>query len=254
MARSAAVLGDVHVGAGAILAQGLVVRAHGAAVSIGNHSAILENGVVIGTPGHPVRVGQRTVFGHRATIVGATIGDLCEIGNDAILMPGSRLGDGCILGEGTLVPPDTVIPADSVLVGRPPHVIRSATDADRERLAVLRQHQTNLTDYPGTIVPGPMRAGERMGTLYAYRDKTPSIGAGTVLFDSAEITGDVVIGQRTQAPRGQVPPGQGLRQARRQFPRRARPRPARGPGATAGWAGTGHWHCRLADTSAGLPA
>lgn len=33
-----------------------------------------------------------------------------------------------------------------------------------------------------------------MGTLYAYRDKTPSIGAGTLLFDSTEITGDVTIG------------------------------------------------------------
>src|ERR1700740_3792506 len=103
IARSAVVLGDVHVGAGAILAQGLVVRANAGAVSIGNYSAILENGVVIGTPAHPVRVGQRTVFGHRATIVGAAIGDLCEIGNGAILMPGSRLGSGCILGEGTLV-------------------------------------------------------------------------------------------------------------------------------------------------------
>ena len=77
IAGSAVILGEVHVGAGAILAQGLVVRAHGGAVSIGNYSAILENGVVIGTPEHPVRVGQRTVFGHRATIVGATIGDLC---------------------------------------------------------------------------------------------------------------------------------------------------------------------------------
>jgi len=197
IARSAVLLGEVHVGAGANLAQGLVVRAHGGAVSIGNYSAILENGVVVGTPGHPVRVGQRTVFGHRAAIIGATVGDLCEIGNGAILMPGSRLGSGCILGEGTLVPAGTVIPAGSVLVGRPPHVIRSANDADRERLAVLRQHQTNLTDYPGTIVPGPMRAGESMGTLYAYRGKTPSIGAGTVLFDSAEITGDVVIGEQT---------------------------------------------------------
>jgi len=72
-----------------------VVRAHGGAVSIGNYSAILENGVVIGTPQHPARVGQRTA------IVGTTIGDLCEIGNGAILMRGSRLGDGCILGEGT---------------------------------------------------------------------------------------------------------------------------------------------------------
>jgi hypothetical protein len=35
-----AVLGAVHVGAGAILALGLVVRSHGAAVSIGNHSDV----------------------------------------------------------------------------------------------------------------------------------------------------------------------------------------------------------------------
>ena len=111
IAGSAVILGEVHVGAGAILAQGLVVRSHDGAVSIGNYSAVLENGVVIGTAAHPVRVGQRTVFGHRATIIGADIGDLCEIGNGAILMPGSRLGNGCILGEGTLVPPGTVIAA-----------------------------------------------------------------------------------------------------------------------------------------------
>jgi carbonic anhydrase/acetyltransferase-like protein (isoleucine patch superfamily) len=194
IAGSATVLGDVHIGAGAILAQGLVIRSIGGAVSVGNYSAVLENGVIVGTPEHPVRVGQRTVFGHRATIVGATVGDLCEIGNGAILMPGCRLGNGCILGEGTLIPPDSIIPSGSVLVGRPPHVIRSASDADRERLAVLRQHQTNLTEYPGTVVSGPRRAGEHMGTLYAYRDKTPVIGSGTVLFDSAEVTGDVVIG------------------------------------------------------------
>jgi carbonic anhydrase/acetyltransferase-like protein (isoleucine patch superfamily) len=57
IAGSAVVLGEVHVGAGAVLAQGLVVRSHGAAVSIGNYSAILENGMVIGTPEYPVRVG-----------------------------------------------------------------------------------------------------------------------------------------------------------------------------------------------------
>src|ERR1700683_1384117 len=141
MAGSALIVGEVHVGAGAVLAQGLVVRAHGGAVSIGNYSAILENGMVIGTPGYPVRGGQRTVFGHRAAIVGATVGDLCEIGNGAILMPGSRLGSGCILGEGTLVPPGTVIPAGSVLGGRPPPVAPSGTAADRGRLAGAGRRQ-----------------------------------------------------------------------------------------------------------------
>jgi carbonic anhydrase/acetyltransferase-like protein (isoleucine patch superfamily) len=112
-------------------------------------------------------------------------------------MPGARLGDGCILGEGTLVPAGAVIPPSTVLVGRPPHAIRSATDADRERLAVLREHQTDLTDHPGHRRTAALQAGAHMGTLYAYRDKEPVLGAGTVLFDSAEITGDVVIGEDT---------------------------------------------------------
>src|SRR4051812_25054453 len=112
-------------------------------------------------------------------------------------MPGARIGDGCILGEGTLVPAGAVIPPSTVLVGRPPHAIRSATDADRERLAVLREHQTDLTDFPGHPRTAALQAGAHMGTLYAYRDKEPVLGAGTVLFDSAEITGDVVVGEDT---------------------------------------------------------
>jgi carbonic anhydrase/acetyltransferase-like protein (isoleucine patch superfamily) len=197
IAGSAVLLGSVQVGAGAILAQGVVVRSHDESVFIGNYSAILENSVVVGSRDYPVRVGQRTVFGHRAQIVGAQVGDVCEIGNGAILMPGARIGDGCILGEGTLVPAGSVIPASTVLVGRPPHAIRSATGADRERLAVLREHQIGLTDHPGHVRIAPLKAGAHMGILYAYRDKVPVLGPGTVLFDSAEITGDVTIGADT---------------------------------------------------------
>ena len=126
------------------------LRSHDGAVHIGNHSAILENGVVVGTGQHPVRIGQRTVFGHRAQIIGATVGDLCEVGNGAILMPGAQLGDGCILGEGTLVPAGASSRPSAVLVGRPPHVIRTATDADRERLAVLRGARPASPTIPAT--------------------------------------------------------------------------------------------------------
>jgi carbonic anhydrase/acetyltransferase-like protein (isoleucine patch superfamily) len=84
---------------------------------------VLENGVLVGWPEHPVEIGQRTVFGHRATILGARVGDLCEIGNGAILMPGARLVDGCILGEGALAPASSVIPHSTVLVGRPLYVL-----------------------------------------------------------------------------------------------------------------------------------
>lgn len=109
-------------------------------------------------------------------------------------MPGSRLGDGCILGEGSLVPAGTVIPDGTALVGRPPHVLRAATDDDRARLAALRGGQVDLGNYPGTTLTTPPLAGVRMGRLYAYRDKTPQIADSANLLDSAEITGDVVVG------------------------------------------------------------
>ena len=36
-----------------------------------------------------------------------------------------------------------------------------------------------------------------MGRLYAYQDKLPQIAASALLLDSAEVTGDVVIGGDT---------------------------------------------------------
>jgi len=49
--------------------------------------------------------------------------------------------------------------------------------------------------------------------------------------------------EREHAARRDPIPGQDLHQARRQLPQRARRVLPRGPGAAAGWAGTGHWHC-----------
>jgi carbonic anhydrase/acetyltransferase-like protein (isoleucine patch superfamily) len=194
VAGSAVLIGRMWLGSGAILAQGLVIRSHDEAVRLGNNSAILENGVVWGDTEHPVDIGQRTVFGHRVSILGARVGNMCEIGNGAILMPGSRLGDGCILGEGTLIPPGMIVPPHTVVVGRPPHSVRTTTEQDRARVAALRDNQIELTDHPAQIIVGHPKAGTTMGRTYAYRDKVPTIHSSAVLFDSAEITGDVVIG------------------------------------------------------------
>jgi carbonic anhydrase/acetyltransferase-like protein (isoleucine patch superfamily) len=198
IAGSARIIGQVALGVGTLLSQGLVVRAHGAGtVEIGHHSAVLENGTVTGWPAQPVRIGQRSVFGHRCQIIGATVGDLCEIGNGAILMPGARLGDGVIAAEGTLVPPGTIVPPDTVIVGRPATVLRTATDADRARIAALRDHELDLIDHPLSHLHHRIEAGADMGTLYSYRDKRPAVADSAVLFDSAEVTGDVSIGEQS---------------------------------------------------------
>ncbi|MGD0066476.1 MAG: FAD-dependent oxidoreductase, partial [Streptosporangiaceae bacterium] len=103
-------------------------------------------------------------------------------------------GDGAVEshdGRGDHSPGPRVRPAVLAGMGSDP---RGGT-AGRHGSAPDRSRKESVTRHPGTVVARPMRAGEDMGALYAYRDKTPSVGAGTVLFDSAEITGDVVIGE-----------------------------------------------------------
>jgi len=196
IAGSAVVLGTPQLGEGSLLAEGAVVRSGKAGVQVGTGSAVLENSVVIGTGGIATIIGRRSTFGHRCLVIGATVGDLCEIGNASILMPGARVGDRVFLGEGTLVPPETMLPSDVVAVGRPARVVRSASDDDIRRLTALREGDLSVPP-PTAISIENRQEAIPMGQLYAYRDILPTIAASATLFPTAEITGNVVVGERT---------------------------------------------------------
>jgi carbonic anhydrase/acetyltransferase-like protein (isoleucine patch superfamily) len=195
-ADSSVVVGSARFGPGALLAQGAVVRgAHVEAVSIGAGSAVLENCVVLGDARTPTRIGRRTVFGHRCLVVGAALGDLCEIGNASILMPGAVLGDRVFLGEGTLVPSGMTLPDEAVAVGRPARIVRQASADDLTRLTALRDGDLSLPSPTFTTVEGIQEI--TMGRLYDYRGIVPTVAPDAVLFPSAEVTGDVVVGERS---------------------------------------------------------
>jgi carbonic anhydrase/acetyltransferase-like protein (isoleucine patch superfamily) len=196
IAGSAVVLGTARFGQGAILAEGAVIRSYGTGVVLGTGSAVLENSVVVGNTAIPTIIGRRTVFGHRCLVIGAVIGDMCEIGNASILMPGARVGDRVFLGEGTLVPAGMTLPSDVVAVGRPARIVRSASADDLRRLTALRGGDLSIPP-PTAITLEPTQETSTMGQLYAYRDILPIVAASAVLFPTAEITGDVVIGERT---------------------------------------------------------
>jgi carbonic anhydrase/acetyltransferase-like protein (isoleucine patch superfamily) len=196
LARSAVVVGVARLGEGSLLAEGAVIRSHRAGVEVGTGSAVLENSVVVGTTAFPTTVGRRSVFGHRCMVVGATVGDFCEIGNASILMPGARVGDRVFLGEGTLVPSGMTLPPDVVAVGRPARIVRTASADDRHRLAGLRGGDLSLPPATAITVEHTQET-IAMGQLYAYRDIVPSVATSATLFPTAEITGDVVVGERT---------------------------------------------------------
>jgi carbonic anhydrase/acetyltransferase-like protein (isoleucine patch superfamily) len=196
IASSAVVVGTARLGEGSLLAEGAVIRSGDVGVEIGTGSAVLENSVVVGNTAMATTIGRRTVFGHRCLVIGATVGDLCEIGNVSMIMPGARIGDRVFLGEGTLVPAGMTVPSDVVAVGRPVRVVRSASPDDLRRLIGLREGDLTVPPPTAITVADTQEAGA-MGQLYAYRGILPTVAASAALFPTAEITGDVVVGERT---------------------------------------------------------
>lgn len=196
IARSAVIIGTARLADDAIVAQGAVIRSLLGSVEIGSGSVVLENSVAIGSPTMSVKVGRRTAFGHRCLIIGATVGNLCEIGNASILMPGATIGDRVFLGEGTVVPTGMALPNDVVAVGRPARIVRSASADDYARLTELRGGDFALGTSSFIIVNTKQEALP-MGQYYEYQGIVPTIAESATVFPTAEITGDVVIGERT---------------------------------------------------------
>jgi carbonic anhydrase/acetyltransferase-like protein (isoleucine patch superfamily) len=88
------------------------------------------------------------------------------------------------------------LPSDVVAVGRPARVIRSASADDLARLLVLRQGDLSVPPRTSITIESTEETNA-MGQLYAYQDIVPTIAASASLFRTAEITGDVVVGERT---------------------------------------------------------
>lgn len=64
------------------------------------------------------------------------------------------------------------------------------------RLTALRDGDLSLPAPTALTVEGPQEVS-RMGQLYEYRGILPRVAASAVLFPTAEVTGDVVVGERT---------------------------------------------------------
>jgi acetyltransferase-like isoleucine patch superfamily enzyme len=83
-------------------------------------------------------LGRRYVHIHNTERKGYTrgrieIGEYTFIGAGSTVLPGVRIGKGCLIGTGALVNRD--VPDCSVIVGRPGRVVGSTIDIDKQYLA-----------------------------------------------------------------------------------------------------------------------
>ncbi|NLL82127.1 MAG: carbonic anhydrase/acetyltransferase [Tissierellia bacterium] len=195
--ESTRLIGKVRLGDKSYIAQGSILRSIDDSITIANSSWVLENSVLIGTPNTPIKIGSKTIFGHKCIVIGAEIGNLCEIGNGTIFLPGSKIGDMCIFGEGTIIPENYIIPDGSVVVGRPGKIIRKLSQDDKNMIKRMRGNNISLDEYQEIIIDNIPKDGEIVGKLYEYNNKYPKVSESAYLYDTAEITGDVIIGDNT---------------------------------------------------------
>ena len=136
VAPTAAVIGDVVIGAGSSVWHSAVVRGDCGKITIGSYSNIQDGCVCHCTTGGPeLVVGDRVTVGHRAILHSCAIGDGSLIGMGAVVLDGARIGAGSIVAANCVVLEGVDIPPLSLVAGVPGTVKRVLDEETQQRLA-----------------------------------------------------------------------------------------------------------------------
>ena len=143
--ESAAVIGDVVIGAESSIWFNAVIRGDVNYIRIGKRTNIQDGCVLhVARKKYPLTIGDEVTVGHNATLHACAIESRCLIGMGATVMDGSTIGENCIIGAGSLVTPSTVIEPGSMVMGVPAKAKRKL--ADNEILSILNSANHYVND------------------------------------------------------------------------------------------------------------
>lgn len=143
VAKTAAIVGDVSIGAGSSIWYHAVLRGDMAPISIGEQTNIQDGCLLHVAADFPLIIGNFVTAGHGAILHGCTIEDGAMIGMGAIILNGAVIGAGSIVGAGALVPEGKVIPPRSLVLGLPGRVVRELSE---EEAVGLLSHAKTYVD------------------------------------------------------------------------------------------------------------
>jgi carbonic anhydrase/acetyltransferase-like protein (isoleucine patch superfamily) len=134
IASTAAVLGDVTLGAHSSVWYNAVLRGDINRIVVGDYSNIQDNAVVHLADDFPCIIGKYVTVGHSAIVHACTVEDECLIGMGATILDGAIIGAQSIVGANALVTQGMVVPAGSMVLGSPAKVVRPLMQTERESL------------------------------------------------------------------------------------------------------------------------
>ncbi|MDP2016376.1 gamma carbonic anhydrase family protein [Hydrogenophaga sp.] len=153
VAETAAVIGDVRLGAGCGVWPHAVLHADSQPIEVGEDTSIRDGVVIHNECDTPVRIGRGVIVDNGAVLQGCVIGDGTRVGVRAVIFGGAVIGRHCIVADGTLVPQGATFPDATLIAGMPAHAVRALTPDEivglgkdatgqRDEAVVLRRQLT----------------------------------------------------------------------------------------------------------------
>lgn len=140
IASTAAVMGDVTLGAESSVWYNAVLRGDMAPIVIGGQSNIQDGTIVHVDAGVPCIVGRRVGVGHRVILHGCSVEDDCLIAMGSVLLNGVHIGAGSVVAAGAVLPEGMQVPAGSLVMGVPGRIVRPVDQALARRAAATWSH------------------------------------------------------------------------------------------------------------------
>lgn len=147
IASTAAIIGDVEIGARSSIWYHCVIRGDIHEIRIGADTN-LQDGTVVhvarGTFG--TFIGDGVTVGHLCLLHACTLEDNCMIGMQATVMDGCVVESGAFLAAGALLPPGKRIPAGEFWAGSPARFVSSVKDSHQAMIDRIAPNYSKLGD------------------------------------------------------------------------------------------------------------
>ena len=146
IAPTAAVIGDVVIGAQSSIWFACTLRGDGNYIRIGAHSNIQDGTVIhVDSASLPTIIGDHVTVGHMALIHACTLESGSFVGMAATVMDGAVVESGAMVAAGALVTPGKRVAAGELWAGSPAKKWRDLTDQERATLTDAAGHYVELS-------------------------------------------------------------------------------------------------------------
>ncbi len=148
VAKSADIIGDVHLDEGASVWFQAVLRGDVMPITIGKNSNIQDGTVIHGSYNKAKTIVKDNVtVGHKVILHGCTIEQNSLIGMGSIVMDNAVIPKNSILGAGSLVTENSTFSEGMLILGRPAKAIRKLNENELNSLEKSALHYVNVSSW-----------------------------------------------------------------------------------------------------------